>query len=355
MATERKQLNPAQRAALFNQLTREHIQVGPALTMTEGETRTVDLPKTRLLKKIRLLVEATINVTHATSTSYTAGTFAPYSLIKNLKFGLNNGFNPYQLNTAGLYLYNVMRSNADVITAAASGRGKVVQGLVASSSGTDNAVKCLVDLPIQINDRDPIGLILLQNEQTQGTLEITIADDVSILLSNTTGFTVTLEALKITPIFETFSIPVPGEAFPDITLLKLVQSYEQTIPGAGEHVIKLPTGNTYRRIALFLQDGNGAALQESDITSNFELSFNQADIPYVLPPAYVAAVNHEVFNSVLPAGVFVFDFTYQGLENYGGARDYIDTEKLTEFWVKFSTNKAGKVTYLREVMARLER
>jgi hypothetical protein len=56
----------------------------------------------------------------------------------------------------------------------------------------------------------------------------------------------------------------------------------------------------------------------------------------------------------LANGIYVFDFTYQGLEGYGGARDYIDTEKLTEFWLKFQAAETGKITYVRETLARLQ-
>ena len=52
-------------------------------------------------------------------------------------------------------------------------------------------------------------------------------------------------------------------------------------------------------------------------------------------------------------GVYIFDFSDNGIPNYGGTRDYIDSTKLTMFQVRFNSNKAGRVRIVSENLARL--
>ena len=56
----------------------------------------------------------------------------------------------------------------------------------------------------------------------------------------------------------------------------------------------------------------------------------------------------------LPKGVYMFDFTNQGIVGMGGSRDIIDTERLTMFQIRFNTIKAGRVTVISEKVTRLK-
>ena len=49
----------------------------------------------------------------------------------------------------------------------------------------------------------------------------------------------------------------------------------------------------------------------------------------------------------------IFDFSDNGIPNYGGTRDYIDTTKLTMFQLRFNSNKAGRCRIVSENLARL--
>ena len=212
-------------------------------------------------------------------------------------------------------------------------------------------MKFTVDLPIALNDRDPIGLILLQNEETQVVVTIDVGRAVD-LLADATGYTVELVNMSITPVLQTFTIPVDPEALPDLSILKLVHSMSMDFVGAGVHVLKLPVGLTYRKLILYIEDEAGG-IPEDRLTKNIEVIFNQADIPYAVDPKVLRALNIRAFGKVLPVGTYIFDWSDQGLTNYGGSRDYIDTERLTEFWVSFGTDRAGRITAVYEVLSRL--
>lgn len=351
MANQSKS-TPAQAAQLFGQMTRQNWQMLPAIAGAESSTVTFNIPKVRLTSRIRVMFEATVTVTHASATTYTAGAMSPFTFIRKANIDMNNGFAPFNVTGGQLYLYSLMRDNAAILTPATSGRGKVVQGLTASSGGTANTVRFVFDLPLTLNDRDPVGLVLSQNQETTITVSLDI-DTVAHLFSSTSGYTIVASSIVLTPMVETFSIPATQDAFPDISVLKLVQAAKQTVSGSGLQTFKFPVGTTYRKFAFYLEDSSGG-VTDASITSDIELIFNQADRPYKINPKILAAINHEQFGTTLPAGVFAFDFSYQGLSNYGGARDYIDTERLTEMWLNVNAAAAGTLTVVYETLSRLK-
>lgn len=352
-AQQVKQVDPAVRAAMFAQMTRQHIRSMPSESANAGETITFTLPKVRLLSKIWLLVTATVKVTHASASTFQPHPFAPWNLLRRVSVDANNGFSPLVVSGRDLYFYNLVLHDPRTLTRQTSGRGRVVMTNQAGSSGATNTIRFLAELPITLNDRDPVGLILLQNEETVVTVTVDVGDPAQLLAAEQTGYTVTLENLTVTPVVESFSIPAVPDAFPDISVLKLVQSTTESIAGAGQHVMKLPVGTTYRKLLLYIEDANGNGVADSALNGDIEIIFNQADIPYSIPPVVLAGINAAQFGTTFPDGLYVFDLSYQGLPNYGGARDYIDTERLTEFWVRFGAPSAGKVTAVYETLSRL--
>jgi hypothetical protein len=346
-------LTPAERAAYFAQTTRQYKQMLPSLAGAELSTIQFKLPNARLVSTVRLMVEAVVNVKHATNTTYTPEPFAPFNLLRRVSVDLNNGFSPFSLAGRDLYFYNLIRHNSTIYQRQSIGRGKVVQGLTASAAGADNTVRFIVDLPLTLNQRDPIGLILLQNQEVSVNITIDI-DQATKILDSVEGYTVALKTLNVTPFTETFSVPASPNAFPDLSVLKLVQSKKDPIAGAGLKTIDLPTGTTYRKLLLFIEDANGVGVADTSISGNIDLIFNQADIPYSISPKLLAVENQEQYGQTLPAGLYVFDFTDQGFVNYGGSRDYIDTEKLTMFQARFSAPGAGNITAIYETLSRLQ-
>lgn len=354
MATQtqdKRKISPAERARLFAQTTRQNFQMLPAITSGPNQTASFTLPKTRLLAKIRVMVEATLNVAHATETSYIPSIFAPFNMLRRLTLDLNNGFSPFLVNGDMLYLYNRTRGDSQVLDNKIDGRGKVVQELVASVAGADNKVRFVADLPVQLNARDPIGLIMLQNEETVVTVTADVGDGKELVTG--AGFTTVLSNVKITPMTETFSIPAIKEAFPDISVLKLVHSKNEEVAGGGVKTVRLPVGTTYRKVICYITDENDDGVADDALQGDFEIVFNQADTPYRVNPKILAAINHEQFGYTMPAGVYIFDFSYQGISNFGGARDYIDTERLTEFWLRFQTPTNGKIQVVYETLSQL--
>lgn len=350
-----QQLSAQQRAILFGQATRQTIQSMPTQQVTaENSSVQFLLPKTRLLSKIMLEVEAVATLRATTGTAIAKDTFSPYKILRRVSLDLNNGFSPFIVSGRDLMLYNVNRLNPDVLFAGTNKRGMNYVENACSVGGVDAKIKFMVEIPVTLNERDPVGLILLQNPETQVTLSV----DVDTLakaytLNGGNGETATFKSMSITPVLETFTIPPSADATPDISVLKLVQSKADTFAGNGQNIIKLNVGTIYRKLVLYLEDNTGAPLLDSDLSGQLELVFNQADIPYSIKPSVLSAKNTSQLGYALPDGVYILDFSNQGLPNYGGSRDYVDTERLTEFWLRFSTTKAGKVTAISETLSRL--
>ena len=356
MATVQRNVSPAQRAEFFAQMTRQHLHPLATIPGAVSSRVSFTLPKSRLLSKISLLIEATLNAQHATLTTYTPAPFAPYGFISQVRVETNTGFTPVRLSGRSLYFLHLMSQNAapHVPVTVGTSRARAVQGLVSSpTAGTNNVVRFVIDLGVTLNDRDPTGLILLQNEETVVTVHIDFGS-VADLAPAAAGYTFTVSNILVSPLIETFSIPHIREAFPDLSILKLTQEQSEAIVGPSTVEVKLPTGTTYRKLAFFVTDAAGAGVADSGLTGDIELIFNQADTPYRVRPSHLAAINSRHYAQPLPAGLFAFDFSAQmGFANFSGARDYIDTERLTEFWLRINPSAAGRVTVIYELLSQL--
>lgn len=359
---QQRQISPAQRNQYFMQLTRQHIQSLAAKPWTEGSTISFEIPKARLLAKIKLLVSAILTVTHATETAFVPVANAPFPLVKKIEVNLNNGFSPYVVSGEQAYIMNLLGVNGSAVTPVTgtntvtnASRAKNVLGLTASATGAANRVQMIIDLPISLNDRDPAGLIMLQAPDVLVNVNVTMGTALADLFSVTTGMTAAISNATIQPIIETFSIPAPMEARPDLSILKLVQGRSETITAVGTKVIALPTGNMYRKLAVWIKDAAGGEA-DADLSTDFKLKMNTADQPYSVPHRILADINQQDYGVILPAGVFVFDFSKNsGIPNFGTPRDYIDTAQLTQFELEFNAAAAGSVEYIYETLSVLKR
>lgn len=357
---EKQTLTASQRAALFSQATRQNHQMLPTQTATSGaSTLTFTFPKARLLSKVLLDIEMKTKITHASKTDLPTDltVFNPYSLIRRISLDMNNGFHPYVIGGAECAMLNMISRNNpayiyDVINKADESGYGYWKNKGASSTGKENTIGFTLELPITLNDRDPVSLIMLQNEQTVVNLTVDIANGAE-LLNHAEGYSVEITEVKVTPMAETFSIPASTDAFPDISVLKLTASRNDNFVGAGQHIVKLSTGTIYRRLLFRILNKDGKPMETSDITSNIELVFNQADTNYSISPRALRRLNTTQYGYSLPKGMYVFDFAFQGTVNLSGTRDYVDTERLTEMWLRFSTNDSGTIQIVSETIARL--
>lgn len=344
MAVQKQTLSPAQKAMLFSQATRQNWQPIPAAAYVDGGSVSFTIPKVRLLSRTMVRVQGVFTAAHATITALVKARLAPYNVIKQARVQINNGFNPYQISGRGAYLYNRLNAGAEFDT-------NFVMGSTASVGGAVNAIDFLLDLTNILNDRDPVGLVMAQNQETVITITLDAATLASLF--TTSDITFSAIAINVTPTVETYSIPAALEAIPDISVLKLVTEQNFNIPSVGSpFTVKMPVGLTYRKMVLNFETAAGVGMTDAEI-GNLSIIFNQADVPYTINAGLLRMLNTKQFKGALPAGVLAFDFSYQGIANLGGARDYIDTERLTEFWIQSNPTVVGNLQVISETLARL--
>lgn len=354
MAEPKKNISAQERAMYFAQATRQTFQTLPSKKAnSEQDTLVFEIPKARLLSKIILEVEAVATL-KSTAATIATDAMTPYGVLRRISLDLNNGFSPFIVSGKDMFLYSLNRLNPNVLNAQDNARGINYVENKASAAGTDARIKFQIVLPVTLNDRDAVGLVLLQNAETSVSLTVDVGQlkDAYKLNAATTD-TVTFKSLTVTPLVETYTVPPSDIARPDLSVLKIVQSKADTFAGNGQNVIKLNTGTIYRKMVMYFEDDKGVPLEDADFSGNIELVFNTADVPISIKPSILASKNHLELGFPLPKGVYVFDWSNQGIPNLGGTRDYIDTERLTEFWVRFSTTKAGKLTVIPETLSRL--
>lgn len=354
-----EQMTVQQRNALFATATRQNWQGLGKKDVTSGGT-TIDflLPKARFMSKIMLDVDIDFKLKHASKTTLATDDFSPYRPIRKVLLDLNNGFSPFNIGGMELAVYNAIRQYSVLIYPQAdseTGYCYCPANFTASTDGTSNHMRVTIELANVLNDRDPVGLLLLQNNETAVNLKIDIASETEFIQYEAVsdGFSVEVEKITIEPTVETFSIPAVAGAYPDLSVLKLVNSRTEAFTGSGQNIIDLPTGTIYRKLGLIVEDMEGNPFTNEDFTSDVQLVFNQADSNYRLPANMIRQFNMLQFGKEQPAGVYVFDYSYNGQSNYGGTRDYIDSGKLTMFQLVFSSRKAGRVHIITEQIARL--
>ena len=353
-------ITPQQRALNFGAYTRQHIQTLGSKTGEANAHIDFEVPKARLLQGVSLLVEVdakpTKNVTYSTLNEK----MELYDVLRRVSIDYNNGFSPVTASGKDIAVANMLRINPDTVVPSvventlctikgdcyAYGDGEEIAPKVNDFGYVTNEqvnYTFMLELPLTLNDRDPAGLVLAQNGQTLININVDINDKLGDVLINN---------VKVTPVLTSFSVPPISDAFPDLSVLKILDSRTETI-SQGQNVIKLPTGMIYRKLIIYLEDENGNPITPDKINSNIELIFNTADIPYSVNATALRFRTSSQVGGELPAGYYIFDYSYQGISNLGGSRDYVDTERLTSFEVRFTTTVSGKCKIIAEKISRL--
>ena len=346
-----------QRNALFAQATRQNIQGMAKKKITQGATTvSFEIPKARLLSKIWLEIDYKFTLTSPTVDRVDTTKLTPYAPIRRISLDLNNGWSPYVLDGKSYAVLAGMRQQSHVVYPQAESK----EGFcycpeyfdLSADDSTQHNMRTTIELPLCLNDRDPIGIILAQSPETLIEVKVDFEPE-SNMIPLPEGVTLTVNEITVQPIVETFSIPAVQEAFPDISVVKLCTSRTEMFAGNGQNLIDLVTGTIYRKIAFIIEDLDGNPFSDDDITSNIDLIFNTADVNYSIPAKLIRHKNEMQFGEEQPKGVYIFDFSDNGIPNYGGTRDYIDSTKLTMFQVRFNSNKAGRIRIVSENLARL--
>ena len=329
-----QRLTAQQRAALFSASTRQHFQMIGTQEITGGaQSVSFRVPKARILQGVRLLVSY-----KATGASYANG-FDPYKVLRRISIDLNNGFQPIVAGGREIALVNTLYPHGEMVAC------DLENGTPNLCTHEDGAIEFMLDLPLTLNYRDTSGLVLAQNQETSIDVVVDV-DNPSVVGGSA------YEYFKISAMTTTFSVPARSEWFPDLSILKVLDSRSETFTAGGAYV-KLPTGMIYRKMVLIFTNSDGAPMTAEEITSNIEIVMNTADIPYSISPKMLKKINLMQSGVDMPEGVYFWSFDWQGIIGMGGSRDYIDAERISELAVRFNSSVPGKLTVVSEKISRL--
>jgi hypothetical protein len=332
----------AQQLMLFNDNTNLYKSPVQTQSGSENGTNKFVFDQTKLLHKIYLEISCILTATHASSSTYTPHEDGIFNIINKVSLISHKGFRPFDISGKILKMVNYANLGDDALTVGTSGRYRQKQPLVASSGGTANSCYLLAEIQPTINDRDLAGLILLQNDKVNLTLEVTLGDKSSIAPVSS-GYTFALSAISLKVTTDLFNIPEDLNIYP-IDLIRVVKlTHEISLPViVNENTHKLTTGNTFRKIFLQFLDSAGARAADSTLGDIYIIK-NGSTYQYQISPTQLALENKAAGYS-LPAGCFIFDFASgQGLRNLAGRRDYLNTDGLGELYIRHTSTAAGSV------------
>lgn len=332
---------------MFIDNTRQNFTELPKQSYASGERLYFTLPKVGLLSKLRL------NITGVMTTAAGTGSVAlsdrgAWNLIKRIKLIANSGAAIFDVSGYGTFLINnlLKYGHAPDSYVGAVDRTQGAEVFAAPVAEGANNWKLSLEIPIAINDRDPIGLILLQNNATQMVLEVefntasgannTLAP-VVVTGNATASFVGTVGVMM-----EYFTTPRKEEDYPPLNIIHQWLENQDALTSTGAFTKSLLRGDTYMKLIHSLTLANALNTTAVD---KLRVLYNQSETPYTVDKISQLSIQRSRYGHDLPKGCYVHDWYYSGgLVNLGTSRDFINSANVTEFQSEVTINSGATVT-----------
>jgi hypothetical protein len=319
----------------FQDKTRQNIKMLPSQTVTEGGRLYFRLPATGLLSKLFLFFDGVVTVTEGSNGTNALSDRGIYNLIKRVKLVANGATSIIDVSGYGLSTINNLiryghRKNNSLVTDATM----LAQVYAAPLAAGDNAWKFGLEVPIAINDRDPVGLILLQNSATEVVLEIEFnnvdgANNLVAPVVVTGDDTAVLKSGSLSVAMEYFTVPRNKEDYPALNVVHQWVEIQKAITSVGANVVDLQRGDTYMRLVHNLTIQNALSTATVD---KLRILYNSSEEPYTIDKNIQLMLQMSRYGMCLPIGTFVHDWNYAGgLVGLSPSRDFINSANVTEF------------------------
>lgn len=328
--TQMKQAVPT-----FQQSTRlKYVNVTTLTKPVGGGITQIDIPKSGLLHRLYLRISVT-----------TAGALSvlnPYGIsaaIRRVRLTLNSGIDLINISGPGYHwLLRDMVDNFLDVSAQSTARNAI---LTATTYNLDMV------LPVSLNAKDAIGLVMLQNEETLATLVIDWESDANLA----TGMTLTGTC---TPMMAVFEVPQDPRSYPDLSVLQQIIEDSVAVPAGADYTYNWQRGATYLG-TYHLMQANGftrAVLraQQSMILADLDAgrmvalqnSINERDL--TLSGGAITGSDKRIF----------WDFSgTDGLGMFGVGRDVIDSSRLTDLATVITPAGVATLTTVRRQLIRV--
>lgn len=292
-----------------------------------------DLPKTGILAGLFLDIRGAV-----AGTLSAPNAFGFSSIVSRVRLMTNAAID--LINVSGPGYHYLLRDNfedfKDISAAGAPGAG-------GRTAVTATTFDISMFFPIALNTRDVLGMVMLQNEDTQLQLQVEFLADASVA----TGATVTA---NVTPRLELFTVPLDPKAWPPFNYLHTLREETLTVSGAGDVTYTWPRGNAYAA----LYHGLGFGASGADGWSVARVRVNQSDYLLDADPTYLSQEFARSHGRARPAGVIPVDFLgSSGLGTFGSARDFFDSARVTDVATVITATGAGTLYTLKRELVPL--
>lgn len=258
----------------------------------------------------------------------------PFALYRDIRVKVNDGFQPVASSGNMLSMLNVVANPQAAYDVPAANLFPAVAGNpvyqfanVASGAGTQNDWQFVTEVPFQINDLDTIGLLLLQNDKVEVTVDIDV-ETAAGLYDLAAGESAEFDGM-VYPMVEFFSVPSDPKNLPPAGYVHRIIEEKVGIDSTGDTVIPLKGGAQYlRTICQVIL--NGAPAGPGDI-ERLQIAYNGASFPYDVTYETYLAIQRRRYGRDLPKGVHAWDFMHNGIPGMGTARDWVNTSLVADF------------------------
>jgi hypothetical protein len=298
-----------------------------------GFSPSVQLPTNGLLAGLHLVIRGTIG-----GTVGAVSALGMAAIIRRVTLRLNSGSVIWSMTGPNYhYLY---RPTID------SGYIDVLGHTNATAAVTATGAILDMIIPLMVNERDPIGLLLLQNRQTTLSLDVEWEADTNVTATGTfAGFAVSPQLLV-------FSVPPDPRSLPPLRWLHVVTDESLVQGGAGDVTYNVPRGNTYEMV---IHGAGLAAAGGADSWSRAVMRVNQTSYIFDFTPNMMDVFYRRQFGRARNPGAIYFDFiTTSGLGKYGTTRDLYDSNRTTDFQTVVTVTGALTFYTVREQLIDLD-
>lgn len=316
--------------SFINATRRKVLQLG-TLTQASGNPLQWDIPKTGILSSLMLSISATIAGTLSAPNALGA-----QAIVKRVRLVANSGIDLINISGTGFnsLLRDYMENYVDAVP-----QSTARSAISATTFNLD------MFLPVAINSRDPIGLFMLQNEQT--LLQLYIEFEAAANLA--TG--VTSLNYTVTPSLEVFTVPVDPRDWPMFNVVHQIIEDQRSISGAQDFEYQWPRGNTYMQVL----HGAGLAQAGADAWSRVRVRLNQSDFVMDYTPNSLTIDENRKHGRARLAGVIPVDLMgSSGLGIYGSTRDVLYSAAVTDLASVITATGATTLYTVRRQLIALE-
>jgi hypothetical protein len=320
----------------FGRETRQNIRDGYNVAYATGGRDRIIIPRVGYVARCRFHFNGTLTVTLGGGTA-ALDVLGPWNAVSRLKFTANSGQDIYSTSGYGAFLVNSVMIGQkgyfpedDMWFGAAPGySGRVFQAATASGANTWDFG---LTLPLALNEESEIGLILVQNETAQNTVQYEWNGNVYSLTATVAPVLVTGAATAtLTGTFghvvEYFAIPVNQNAQPDITWIHEIQEVVSGGIILGENRIPMLRENMYYDLLHHVILNNAPNTVDVD---RIALQLNRSDTIIDLQNRNALQLYRMMYHRDLPVGTFVYPLSYQGFPGFGGRRDLLNGRATSE-------------------------